>query len=68
MNDWIETSFAWPYPQMWVLALNRTGQMVVAFMDYIDGQLEWMVEDCEKENITHWKRLPEPPIKTEIKE
>ncbi|GAG50795.1 unnamed protein product [marine sediment metagenome] len=67
--DWIDIRIALPHPQLWVLAVQKSGQMTVMFMHYLDGRLEWADEELRKntgidanDQVMFWRELPKPPM------
>lgn len=61
-EDWISVEFALPVHQVWVLTIDKSGQMQTAFCDQLDNRYEWVLnDDGESDNITHWMPLPKPP-------
>ena len=56
---WISVEERLPECGMWVLTCRDNAETI--WPAYINGEGEWMDEQCAAYCVTHWMPLPEPP-------
>lgn len=61
VNEWISVNDRLPEDENEYLVFTNSEILGFAYFDVLEGWLISWVEGFEKDDITHWMPLPEPP-------